>query len=250
VVADPAAAHFAATPFPRPRSVSITVSSLYKHGLPVSKRCSWQHLDDITPEGKGCTTVGGHAVQNYTDTERCLHENPCKVTDKRHQMLILRDPRAVVVSSFFRLVLHPKSVGHTMPGESLDNYALRMLPTVCRFVHLRYMLLQEQMPDRTVEFLYDESLADPLDWNQRWLSFVGLTLPESVVQKVAGTAQRREFGFTGSKGVSEHAGGKDATPDRRWTDEVSPEMVGQMYEICRLWLPPVLLDKFGIGAPP
>ncbi len=232
-----------------PYRVSVSVSSLYKHDLPVSKTCPWQHVDDITPEGKGCTSVAGQPVQNYTDTVRCLHENPCRVTDSRQQMLILRDPRAVVVSSFFYLKLHPNSAGIARPGESLEEYALRMLPTMCRFVYLRYQLLQEQLPDRTVEFLYDESLEDPLRWHQRWLSFVGLTPPESVVQEATDTAERMEFGFT-AHGVDNHIGGKEATKHRSWKDEVSPEVVGRLYEICLVWLPPVLLDKFGIDAPP
>ncbi len=188
-------------------------------------------------------------MQNYTDTVRCLHAKPCRVTDSRHQMLILRDPRAVVVSSFFHQRTHPESVGRARPGESVEDYALRMLPTVCRFVHLRYQLLQEQMPDRTVEFLYDESFADPLGWHQRWLSFVGLTPPESVAQEATDTAQRREFGFT-VKGIDKHPGGKEATQRKSWEDEISAEVVGQMYEICLVWLPPVLLEKFGIDGPP
>jgi len=188
-------------------------------------------------------------VQDYTDTVRCLREKPCAIADNRQQMLILRDPRAVVVSSFFYLKLHPNSAGIARAGENLEDYALRMLPTMCRFVHLRYQLLQGNMPDKTVEFLYDESLTDPIRWHQRWLSFVGLSPPKSVVQNATDTAQRREFGFT-AHGVDEHVGGKEATRHRSWKDEISPEVVRKMYEICLVWLPPVLLDKFGIGAPP
>ena len=188
-------------------------------------------------------------MQNYTDTERCLHEKPCAITDNRHQMLILRDPRAVVVSSFFHVKTHPESAGRSLPGESVDDYALRMLPTICHFVHLRYQLLQEKMSDRTVEFFYDEGSADPLGWHQRWLSFVGLTPPVSVAQEATDTARRREFGFA-LKGVDKHPGGKVATAHRSWEDEISPEVLRRMYEICRVWLPPVLMEKFGIDAPP
>ena len=236
-------------PSPRLCRVSVSVSSLYKHDLPVSKDCPWQHVDDITPEGKGCTAVAGHPVHNYTDTETCFHKKPCAITDNRQQMLILRDPRAVVVSSFFYLKLHPNSAGTARPGETVDAYVLRMLPTMCRFVHLRYQLLQERLSDKTVEFLYDESLADPLGWHKRWLSFVGLTPPESVAQEATDTSQRREFGFA-AHGVDKHPGGTAATARRSWEDEISPEVVRQMYEICRVWLPPVLMEKFGIDAPP
>eukprot|EP00903_Cladosiphon_okamuranus_P005693 g5655.t1 len=228
--------------------VSISISSLYKHDLPVSKKCPWQHVDDITPEGEGCTTVAGRLVQNHTDSAQCLHEHPCKITDRRLQMLILRDPRAVVVSSFFYLKTHESSAGRSRQPESVGEYAVRLLPTICRFVHLRWLLLQERMADRTVEFTYDESLADPLSWHERWLSSVGLTPPKSVVQEATDTALRGEFGFAG-KGVDKHVGGKEATPARTWEDEVSAEVAEQLNDICRVWLPPVLLEKFGIDAP-
>lgn len=233
----------------RRRSVSVTISSLFKHDLPVSKNCPWQHVDAVTPEGKGCNTVKGRPVRNHTDTAECLHENPCEIQDNRLQMLILRDPRAVVVSSFFYVKVQKPSAGQRLPGESVDSFAVRMLPTICRYVHLRWLLLQERMPDKTVEFMYDESLADPLGWHQRWLSSVGLTPPRSVVQEATDSALRREYDFKG-KGVDEHPGGKAATPARSWEDEISAEVVEQLNGICRVWLPPVLLEKFGIDAPP
>jgi len=160
-------------------------------------------------------------VQNYTDTVRCLHENPCRITDSRHQMLILRDPRAVVVSSFFHQMTHPESAGRARPGESVEGYALRLLPTICRFVHLRYQLLQEKLLDRTVEFLYDESFGDPSGWHRRWLSFVGFTPPDSVAQEATDLSQRREFGFT-AKGIDKHPGGTEATQRKSWQEFVAP----------------------------
>eukprot|EP00752_Nemacystus_decipiens_P012793 g11328.t1 len=246
---DFAAGPDAACPCENVERVSVTISSLYKHDLPVSQKCRWQHVDDVTPEGKGCTTVAGRQVQNHTDTAECLHENPCEVRDSRLQMLILRDPRAVVVSSFFHVETHKSSAGRGRRGESVDRFAVRMLPTICRFVHLRWLLLHERMADRTVEFMYDESLADPLGWHQRWLSSVGLTPPKSVVEKATNTAVRKEYGFTG-KGVDTHPGGKEATPARRWDDEISAEVVEQLNDICRVWLPPALLEKFGVDVPP
>ena len=189
-------------------------------------------------------------MQNHTDTADCLHQNPCEITDSRLQMLILRDPRAVAVSSFFHLKMHPPSFGgHRLRDESVDAYALRLLPTICHFVHLRWLLLQERMADKTVEFEYDESLADPFGWHDRWLAAVGLTPPKSVVQEATDTALRGEYGFAG-KGVDEHPGGKEVTPARSWEDEISAAVVEQLNDICRVWLPPVLLEKFGIDAQP
>ena len=150
----------------------------------------------------------------------------------------------MVVSSFFHLKRHKNE-----RGESVHSFAVRMLPTICRFVHLRWLLLHERMADKTVEFLYDESLADPFGWHQRWLSSVGLTPSQSVVLEATDTALRKEYGFT-SKGVDEHPGGKEVTPARHWDDEISAEVVEQLNDICRVWLPPVLLEKFGIDARP
>ncbi|CAM9993163.1 unnamed protein product [Ectocarpus fasciculatus] len=229
--------------------VSIAVSSLFKHDLPVPPNCPWQHVDNITPENKGCTTVNGRRVGNYADTVECLHQHPCRITDDRIQMLILRDPRAVVVSAFFYLKWHPAASKKYRRDESVDSFVLRMLPTMCHFIHLRYLLLHEKLDGRTVEFTYDESLADPFQWHQRWLSSVGLTPPPAVVLKATNTSVRREYGFVG-KGVDKHPGGKEVTEKRTWEDEISHEVAEQLDDICREWLPPVLLEKFGIGAPP
>eukprot|EP00903_Cladosiphon_okamuranus_P005694 g5656.t1 len=223
--------------------VSVDISHLLKHTFPVSRKCPWQHVNAITRVGKGCTFVAGRPVQNHTDSAQCLHEHPCKITDSRLQMLILRDPRAVAISSFFHLKRHKNG-----RNESAGEYAVRLLPTICRFVHLRWLLLQERMADKTVEFMYDESLGDPLGWHERWLSSVGLTPPKSVVQEATDTALRGEYGFAG-KGVDKHVGGKEITPARTWEDEVSAEVAEQLNDICRVWLPPVLLEKFGIDAP-
>ncbi|CBN79477.1 hypothetical protein Esi_0254_0001 [Ectocarpus siliculosus] len=229
--------------------VSIMVSSLFKHDLPVPPSCPWQHVDNVTPENKGCTTVNGRRVGNYTDTVECLQQHPCRIVDDRIQMLILRDPRAVAVSSFFHLKTHHHPFWKHLTDESVDSFVLRMLPTICHFIHLRYLVLHEKLGGKTVEFTYDESLADPLQWHQRWLSSVGLTPPPGVVLQATNTSLRREYGFAG-KGVDKHPGGKEATEKRTWEDEISHDVAEQLEGICREWLPPVLLEKFGIGAPP
>ncbi|CAB1101627.1 unnamed protein product [Ectocarpus sp. CCAP 1310/34] len=152
-------------------------------------------------------------------------------------------------SSFFHLKTHHTPLWKYWHDESVDSFVLRMLPTICHFIHLRYLVLHEKLGGKTVEFTYDESLADPLQWHQRWLSSVGLTPPPAVVLQATNTSLRREYGFVG-KGVDKHPGGKEATEKRTWEDEISREVAEQLEDICREWLPPVLLEKFGIGAPP
>lgn len=229
-----------------PYRVSITISHLSKHNMPVSKKCPWRHIDGITTENAGCTTVNGRPLQNWEDTLNCLQKSGCHVTDDRLQMLVLRDPRAVVVSSYFYLKIHHKGPARLKSHESVNIYALKMLPTICRFVHLRYELLKEQRPNTTFDSYFNETLADPHGWHQRWFSYVGLHLPESVVHQAADTAVRQDFAFT-PKGIDTHQGGKNATAKRTYENEISPLVKKQLDDICRLWLPPVLLDKFGVS---
>lgn len=232
--------------------VTISISHLYKHNMPVVADCPWQHIDGVTPESPGCTTSDMRPLQNHEDVAACVRASQCRINDNRLQMLVLRDPRAVVVSSYFYLKTHkpytadPKHPAH--PAESVDLYALRMLPTICRFVHIRYLVLLERMADQTVAFMYEESLADPLEWHRRWLLSVGLDLPEAVVQRATDIALNGDYEFA-AKGRDKHPGGVQTTPSRSYETEVGPEVRAQLDDICRRWLPPVLLEKFGVPPP-
>lgn len=235
------------TPPPAIR-VTVSISHGFKHNMPVVHNCPWQHIDGVAPEGLGCTPSGGQLVQNYQDVAACVRESPCRINDNRLQMLVLRDPRAVVVSSFYYLKTHKVNMARLRPTESVDAFALRMLPTICRFVHIRYIVLMERMADKTIEFVYDESLADPLEWHHRWLRFAGLNLPVSAVQHATDTALRGDYGFA-AKGRDKHPGGLKTTPSRSYETEIGPDVRAKLDEICRVWLPPVLLEKFGVPPP-
>lgn len=229
--------------------VTVSISHLYKHNLPVDLHCPIQHVDGVAPESPGCGTFGGRPVQNHEDVAACVRASPCPIKDERLQMLILRDPRAVVVSSFYYLKTHKVSTARLKTRtESVDHYAVRMLPTICRFVHIRYLLLLERMTDKTVEFMYEESLADPLEWHRRWLSSIGLNLPDGVVRRATDTALSGDFKFA-AKGKDSHPGGVKVEPSRSYETEVGPETLAKLDDICRLWLPPVLLEKFGVPPP-
>ena len=161
-------------------------------------------------------------------------------------MLILRDPRAAVVSTYYYGKKNPGMSGPPRAGESVESFALRMLPTICGFVHLRYLLLLEAMPDNTVEFIYDDSLRCPSEWHKRMMSSVGIALPWTVLRNATDAAVRNEFGFM-TKGIDTHPGGKPVGPARSFEDEISAEVKARLDDICRVWLPPVLLEKFGIA---
>lgn len=229
--------------------VTVSISHVFKHNMPVVHNCPWQHIDGVAPEGPGCATSDGRPAQNHEDVAACVRASPCRINDKRLQMLVLRDPRAVVVSSYYYLKTHRLQTATLKnPTESVERYAVRMLPTICRFVHIRYLVLLERMADRTVEFMYEESLADPLEWHRGWLSSVGLNLPDSIVRRATDTALSGNFEFA-AKGRDKHPGGVNTTPSRSYETEVGPEIRAKLDDICRLWLPPVLLEKFGIPAP-
>lgn len=228
-----------------PISVTVSISHLYKHNMPVAKGCSWEHYDGVTAEDDGCHPVSGRSMKNWEDMLACMHERPCSMADDRLQMLVLRDPRAVVVSSYYYLKKNQLHVPRAIKGETVDAFAVRMLPPICRFVHMRYALLREKVPDQTVEFFYNDSLADPLQWHRRWLSSAGLNVPDSVVLEATDTALRRKFGFA-AKGIDKHIGGNEAAPSRSYRDELSPEASAQLDHIVRAWLPPALLRKFGV----
>ena len=65
--------------------------------------------------------VKGCLVQNYKDVLDCLTESPCRVEDNRLQMLVLRDPHAVVVSSYFWILTHPNQGALIRTNESLEQ---------------------------------------------------------------------------------------------------------------------------------
>lgn len=119
------------------------------------------------------------------------------------------------------------------------------MPTICRYIHVRYLLLLEQMRERTTPFFFDESWADPVGWHRSFLTMIGLSPLESILEKAAHTAIRRDFGFH-SPGINMHQGGAAAVETRTWQDEVSDSLKNRMDEMCRLWLPPTLMKTLNI----
>ena len=103
------------------------------------------------------------------------------------------------------------------------------------------------VPDKAVVFWYDDSLADPLTWNDRWLEFIGLNLPPEVVKAATDAAAARDFRFY-SKGVDKHIGGNQPSVKRSYAEEVHPNTLAGFEDVMRKWLPPELLERFEVSS--
>lgn len=153
--------------------------------------------------------------------------------------------RAVTVSTYFYLKRYPNAPANPIVGESIEDFVERMMPTICRYIHIRYLLLMGQLRSRTTQFLYDESWFDPLGWHRSFMSMIGLSPPDSVVEKAADKAVRRDFGFK-SPGANVHQGGVEKGKTRTWKDEVSASLKERMDEMCGIWVPPEVMRTLGI----
>lgn len=212
--------------------------------LPMSALCPLAHKNGVLYEENGCIFADGTLMKNVDDIQPCIAENSCPVHDRRQQMVVMRDPRPVVVSSYFFALAHHKGA---LRGESLDAYVVRMFPTVCQWVAIRYYFFEDMVPDKAIVFWYDDSLEDPVLWHSRWLEWIGLQPPTQVVKAATDAAAARDFRFY-SKGVDKHIGGKEATVKRTYADELKPETLADLEDVMRTWLPPELLHRFGVSS--
>lgn len=199
-------------------------------------------------------------MKGEADLWRCMHTAKCGITadhTRRLQMAVLRDPRAVAVSSYFHLnrlkqqqqqqqqmSVKQRSSSNSRP---LDDFALAFLPTTCMWVTLRFLLFEGMLSRQSTVYWYEDALKDPLGWHRHFLEFVGLHLPETVVSEAARRSFRggKIMNFP-SKGIDAHVGGQEATPERSFRDELMPQTLLKMDQTMRTWLPPVLLTKLGV----
>lgn len=114
---------------------------------------------------------------------------------------------------------------------------------------LRYMLFTTILGDRSALFWFEETLADPVDFHSRFLSFAGLKLPFETVANMARLASG-ENGLYGahSKGPDKHIGGVEDVEGRTFRDELNSTSLAMMDDVVRTWMPPVLLQRFGIPS--
>lgn len=99
-------------------------------------------------------------------------------------------------------------------------------------------------------FFYEDAFADPAAWHRLWFDFVGLRVPDSVVQDATNASVRQEFSFPTKGGLDKHPGSHTpeaaANATRSYTDDLQQDTVNMMDDIARQWLPPALLEKFGL----
>lgn len=229
--------------------VTLVLTKKAKHTLPVDDTCAYSHSGGMDLAivdryiGKtACTFADGSKVENKDDLWRCMHKANCDINDDWIQMAVFRDPRPAIVSSYFhREVQGSKHLG------TLEDFVNRDLPLLCQWLALRYMLFRGMLNHRSMEFWYDDVVADPLLFHYHWLYSIGVQLPPHVVQSMTRAAVADNLGF-GHKGIDVHRGEKvsNHTGGRRFEDEVSPELIETANAVLRVWLPCVLLDKLGI----
>lgn len=234
-----------------PFRVSITTSMAFKHRLPVNSSCAFSHVGDIgfgRHEGQGnarnqpCTFADGTPVNNHDDLWRCMHEADCDITDDWTQLAVFRDPRPAIVSTFYHVEVHTKQ-----GRGDLEAFLMRELPIMCQWLAVRYILFTGILGHRSIEVWYSDAMNDPLGWHYHWLHAVGLQLPFHVVEDMAQAAAADDLGFKHKK-IDRHPGEKNRTESgvRRFEDEVSPEFLDFADDVLRAWLPPVLLERFGV----
>lgn len=172
-----------------------------------------------------------------------MQEANCEVTDDWLQFAVFRDPRLVVVSTYFHLKAHSKKE----IGE-LEEFVARDLPFLCQWTAIRYNLFLGILPHQSIAVWYGDAIADPLEWHYNFLFSVGLQLPSPVVKNTAEAAAANDLRFTPFH-VNVHPGEKprNDTSPRKYEDEVSPATFKLSNDVMRQWLPPVLLAKLGIG---
>lgn len=155
----------------------------------------------------------------------------------------MRDPRAVAVSTYFYVRAHPKYYeDHPGQTRSLEETIRIILPQVCHWTTLRHILFAGVVADRSELFWYEDALEDPLDWHYRWAYLAGLHLPKMWMEGIVSLIGQGPW----STKVNVHPGGHEATAQRTWKDEVSPDILEDMNDTMRVWLPGVLLARFGV----
>lgn len=171
------------------------------------------------------------------DLWQCVEQAGCSLDDEDLQLVVFRDPRAVTVSSYFHILKTHEDVAPRIP--TIDEYFQKRLAAMCMWTTVRHVLFTTLLADRSEVFFFDELLADPVDWYARLFSFVGLELPSEVVSDVWRRGSHR------GSSINVHPGGHNES-NRTFASELGAESLEMMDDVLRVWLPTVLLQRFGI----
>ncbi|CAN0050340.1 unnamed protein product [Ascophyllum nodosum] len=227
------------------KKVDITLSAGRKHMLPVDPTCRWFHARGITKKGfRACEPPDGGPVENHPQLWACVQESMCDLTDDSLQIAVLRDPRAVTVSSYFQLARQKSPMLDKEKVESVDFFFINHLDSIAQWISLRYVLFTQIMPERSEVFWYEDAVADPIEWHGRYYNFVGLRPPPRVIHHASAIATKGGsiLGFP-AKGLDYHPDGEEQAPTRTFRDELGAESLAMMDDVLRKWLPPIILRR-------
>lgn len=150
----------------------------------------------------------------------------------------------MVVSSYFH---HLRYRPNQVMDVSVDEYVVNILPAVCKWVAIRYILFGEILAEQSSMFWYDDARESPEDWQKQFFDFIGVRLPTEVVNRAAavavGRVQDERLSWFPIKGIDPHAEG---VVRHSYVDDLLPETLLRMDDALRAWLPPALLDRFGV----
>lgn len=195
-----------------------------------------------------CVFPDGAQPGNYSDIWHCFEQSRCKIPDDdKSYLVVFRDPRAVVVSTYY----FAKSRGYhnfIKKGETVDDFALDVFPKLCQWTALRFIVFNGLLKNHVLQYWYEELFGDPLAFHYTWLEAVGLNLPAATVEAMTEAAVRRDLPFH-SNGKNVHSRNRTITNERTYRDELSAETLAALDSIMAAWLPTVLLVKFGLLLP-
>lgn len=245
--------------FCAPSRVTIALSKIGKHTLPVEETCPYSHGVGYHLYLKFCeeadgSEAGGHSPAVFDTVWRCMQEAQCRVVDDRKQMVIFRDPRAASVSSFFFL----KAGGYVPEDQDIDAFVISNFPVFCKWLVIRMAIFARMFPkDKVAFFWYDRWQSTPLRWHRQLFQAVGLRVPESVAVASSQAALADDFPFF-SKGRDAHPGTAPAADSHTYRDDINVETARSIDETMKLWLPPKFIaqlqpaeirDQFGDWGP-
>ena len=88
-------------------------------------------------------------------------EADCDIVDDWLLMVVLRNPRTVVVSGYFNRKVHANDDESPNLGM-LGEFVKEELPLVCQWVAIRYILFSGLLLHQSTEFWYYDALSNPL----------------------------------------------------------------------------------------
>lgn len=194
-----------------------------------------------------CLFADGSRPQNYREIVDCVKESQCPITaSDMHQLVIFRDPREVAVSTYYFTNEYTKLLPNGEPRETVDAYALRILPILCEWISVRHIVFGEYLAKNSTAFWYDEIKSDPVEYHRAWLALVGLHLPVRELGIAVERAVHGELDFH-TKGFDPHPGLSTDHPRNRTLEaQLRNDTLPRMEPILQQWLPPVFLSKLGI----